>query len=59
MLSRDSDQWPDLVVLGGEVEGEESWVAAAGDAVVADAAEEMEELVEVELGEPTSRGGCW
>ncbi|OBR04545.1 hypothetical protein CH63R_11248 [Colletotrichum higginsianum IMI 349063] len=60
---RDSDQWPDLavLVLGGEDEGEGSWVAAVavGDDVGADATEEMEELVEVELGDPGSRGGCW
>lgn len=63
MLRRDSDQWPDLavLVLGGEDEGEGSWVAAVavGDDVGADATEEMEEFVEVELGDPGSRGGCW
>ncbi|KAK1488719.1 hypothetical protein CABS01_02349 [Colletotrichum abscissum] len=58
MLRRDSDLWPDFVLLVGEVEGE-SWRDAGGDASEADAVEDIEDVVEVEpeREELIARGG--
>ncbi|UQC86250.1 uncharacterized protein CLUP02_11750 [Colletotrichum lupini] len=58
MLRRDSDLWPDFVLLVGEVEGE-SWRDAGGDTAEADAVEDIEDVVEVEpeREELIARGG--